>query len=212
MDRAIAAQSSDSGGDENPRNPSAAGKRQAKDKVRRACQRCAIKKIKCDTGRPCRNCVSKGVGQECVDVETKPEKRRKLQQDRFQSAMSHPGQFQWDQVPSLVDLVILSGLPNRQSQSHSAECVRDERTVSATGELRNRSMGETRSEEVVDTAECLPPSDGNARIPPLIASHDDSLDRAAGSASPLDSVLAPLGNNGTGSSPLEDIHSDVDKE
>lgn len=43
------------------------GESKQKRKRSKACERCKRFKLKCDVGRPCRNCVGKGCGQQCTD-------------------------------------------------------------------------------------------------------------------------------------------------
>ena len=96
-------------------------------------------------------CVIKGLGDQCVDVETRTEKRRKLQQNQIEGATVVARQDSLGHVPSLVDLVIFS-----RNSPDSATHARDFSTgplnrqifpvsgYASTGMLDMQTMPETR--------------------------------------------------------------------
>eukprot|EP01138_Halocafeteria_seosinensis_P001310 gb/GECG01001346.1/.p1 GENE.gb/GECG01001346.1/~~gb/GECG01001346.1/.p1 ORF type:complete len:404 (+),score=47.39 gb/GECG01001346.1/:1-1212(+) len=53
------------------------GKPEQPAQLKRACRPCSASKVKCDKGRPCSRCIERNKTDECVDVLTKAEKRRR---------------------------------------------------------------------------------------------------------------------------------------
>lgn len=91
--------------------PKKKGRRVPERKVARACIHCKAAHITCDEGRPCKNCIRKGLQDSCVDAPRKKKKYLLGTEDETTTTIIPPTSKSHNVHPQIPSITSLPGIP-----------------------------------------------------------------------------------------------------